>query len=90
MYRIPHDSIPVAHRAITLKDTHLILLQEPTMATDPVCLMIVDEDETKFTSVYKEHMYYFCCNWCKKKFEENPRRYSRLAHDVSVDLKQVT
>ncbi len=36
--------------AITLKDTHPILLQEPTMATDPVCLMIVDEDEAKFTS----------------------------------------
>jgi YHS domain-containing protein len=52
--------------------------------------MIVDEDEAKFTSPYKEHKYYFCCNWCKKKFEENPRRYSRLANDVSVDLKQVT
>ena len=76
--------------AITLKDTHLILLQEPTMATDPVCLMIVDEDEAKFTSQYKEQMYYFCCNWCKQKFDENPRRYSRLANDVSVDLKQVT
>jgi Cu+-exporting ATPase len=60
------------------------------MATDPVCLMIVDEDEAKFTSMYKEHTYYFCCNWCKKKFEENPRRYSRLANDISVDLKQVT
>jgi YHS domain-containing protein len=76
--------------AITLKDTHPILLQEPTMATDPVCLMIVDEDEAKFTSMYKEQMYYFCCNWCKKNFEENPRRYSRLANDISVDLKQVT
>jgi YHS domain-containing protein len=76
--------------AITLKDTHLILLQEPSMATDPVCLMIVDEDEAKFTSMFKEQMYYFCCNWCKKNFEENPRRYSRLANDISVDLKQVT
>jgi YHS domain-containing protein len=76
--------------AIKLKDTPPILLQEPTMATDPVCLMIVDEDEAQFTSTHKEQMYYFCCNWCKKKFEENPRRYSRLANDFSVDLKQVT
>lgn len=60
------------------------------MATDPVCLMIVDEEEAKFTSLHKDHKYYFCCNWCKKQFEENPKRYSRIAPDVSVDLKQVT
>ncbi len=36
------------------------------MATDPVCLMIVDEDDAKFTSKYRDHEYYFCCNWCKK------------------------
>jgi Cu+-exporting ATPase len=60
------------------------------MATDPVCLMIVGEDDAKFTSQYKEQKYYFCCNWCKQKFDENPKRYSRLANDISVDLKQVT
>ena len=30
------------------------------MATDPVCLMIVDEDDAKFTSSYKNLKYYFC------------------------------
>ena len=60
------------------------------MATDPVCLMIVDEDDAKFTSTYKDQKYYFCCNWCKKNFEENPKRYSRISPDVSVDLKHVT
>jgi YHS domain-containing protein len=53
-------------------------------------LMIVDEDDAKFTSMYKDQKYYFCCNWCKKNFEENPKRYSRISHDVSVDLKHVT
>lgn len=40
------------------------------MATDPVCLPIVDEDNAKFTSKYREQKYHFCCNWRKKKFEE--------------------
>lgn len=56
------------------------------MATDPVCLMIVDEDDAKFTSTYKKQKYYFCCNYCKKQFEENPKRYSRLGIDARVDL----
>jgi hypothetical protein len=34
MYRIPHDSIPVAHWEITLKDTHLILLQANEVTYD--------------------------------------------------------
>ena len=60
------------------------------MATDPVCLAIVDEDAAKFTSTCRERNYYFCCDWCKKKFEENPKRYSRISTDMSVDLKSVT
>ncbi len=60
------------------------------MATDPVCLMIVDEEDAQFTSIYKNENFYFCCNWCKKKFEENPKRYSRMSNDISVDLKHVT
>jgi len=60
------------------------------MATDPVCLMIVDEEDAQFTSIYKNENYYFCCNWCKKKFEENPKRYSRMSNDISVDLKHVS
>jgi YHS domain-containing protein len=60
------------------------------MATDPVCLMIVDEDDVKFTSDYKNQKYYFCCNWCKKQFDENPKRYSRLGISARVDLKEST
>jgi YHS domain-containing protein len=60
------------------------------MATDPVCLMIVDEDDAKFTAVFKNEKYYFCCNYCKKKFEENPKRYSRNSVDMSVDLSSCT
>jgi YHS domain-containing protein len=56
------------------------------MATDPVCLAIIDEDATTPTSTYRNENYYFCCNYCKKQFDENPRRYSRISHDISVDL----
>ncbi len=56
------------------------------MATDPVCLAIVDEDGAQFTSEYKNQKYYFCCNYCRKQFEENPKRHTRIAHDVCVDL----
>ena len=60
------------------------------MATDPVCLMIIDEEGAKFTSIHKNQKYYFCCNWCKKQFDENPKRFTRIAKDVSVDLKETT
>jgi YHS domain-containing protein len=58
------------------------------MATDPVCLAIVDEDDAQFTALHKNRKYYFCCNWCKKQFDENPLRYSRLGIDARVDLKE--
>jgi YHS domain-containing protein len=59
---------------------------EDTMATDPVCFMIIDEDTAQFKSTYRDTEYYFCCNYCKKQFDENPKRYSRLANDMTVDL----
>ena len=58
------------------------------MATDPVCLAIFNEDNATATSVYRDEKYYFCCNYCKKQFDENPRRYSRISHDISVNLDQ--
>jgi P-type Cu+ transporter len=60
------------------------------MSTDPVCLMVVDDEDARYTSVYRNQKYYFCCNWCKNKFDENPKRYSRIYTDMSVDLKSVT
>jgi YHS domain-containing protein len=57
------------------------------VATDPVCLAIFDEDDATPTSTYKDQKYFFCCNYCKRQFDENPKRYSRLSLDLSVDLK---
>ena len=58
------------------------------MKTDPVCFAILDDDKVTFKSTYRDTDYYFCCGYCKKQFDENPKRYSRLAHDFSVDLSQ--
>ncbi|MEN6442348.1 MAG: YHS domain-containing protein [Methanoregula sp.] len=56
------------------------------MATDTVCFAIVDEETARFKSTYQDHDYYFCCNYCKKQFDENPKRYTRLACDMNIDL----
>jgi YHS domain-containing protein len=55
------------------------------MATDPVCFAIIDDDGARFTSIYKDQKYYFCTNYCKKKFEEDPKRYSRIACDLNIE-----
>jgi YHS domain-containing protein len=55
------------------------------MATDPVCFAIVDDDSDRFMSTYKNQMYYFCKNYCKMKFDENPKKYSRTACDLNIE-----
>jgi len=62
-----------------------MILRQTTTATGPVCLAIVDEDDAKFTSKYREQEYYFCCDWRKKKFEENPKRYTCIVTGACVD-----
>ena len=56
------------------------------MATDPVCLAIVDEEDAKASAVYRNQKYYFCCNHCKKQFEANPKRFTRISVDAKVDM----
>jgi len=55
------------------------------MATDPVCFTIVDDDDARFTSTYKNKKYSFCTNFCKKKFDKNPQKYSRTACDLNIE-----
>jgi len=55
------------------------------MATDPVCYMVVDEEDARYKSTYRDADYYFCCAYCKKQFDENPKRYSRIVPDMNID-----
>ena len=52
------------------------------MAIDPVCMMEVDENRSKYGSRYKGKSYYFCTAGCKKKFDEDPEKYSRMVTEI--------
>lgn len=46
------------------------------MGRDPVCGMMVDEDEeVPAKSEYMGKIYYFCAAGCKKAFDENPAKF---------------
>ncbi len=45
------------------------------MAIDPVCKMVVEENQAAATSEYKGKKYYFCAVGCKKAFDQNPEKY---------------
>ena len=49
------------------------------MKTDPVCNMMVDEEEAETTSTYKGETFYFCSEECKAEFDQDPERYARAA-----------
>jgi YHS domain-containing protein len=46
------------------------------VATDPVCMMKVDEKSAKFVSDYRGKKYYFCAPGCKKTFDADPEKYA--------------
>ncbi len=46
------------------------------MVKDPVCGMTIDEKTAAATSDYKGQTIYFCAAACKKKFDQDPARYT--------------
>ena len=42
---------------------------------DPACKMEIEDKWAAFNSEYKGKTYYFCCESCKKRFDENPGKY---------------
>ena len=45
------------------------------MKIDPICKMMVNEEETEYKSEHSGKMYYFCAAGCKKAFDENPEKF---------------
>lgn len=45
------------------------------MVVDPVCRMQVEEDKAAAMTVHDGKSYYFCCQGCKEKFQQDPQRY---------------
>ena len=48
----------------------------PAKAEDPVCGMTVDTANAK-SAVDEGHVYFFCSQNCRDKFERNPAAYAR-------------
>jgi len=46
--------------------------------------MVVDEDETACRTHYQGQEFYFCSDFCRKKFEQNPGRYAKLARSLDI------
>jgi L-lactate dehydrogenase len=59
------------------------------MATDPVCGMVVHQDEEKHKVQYLGSTYHFCTLQCKKKFKKNPGRYLKLLTPGPGDERKV-
>lgn len=54
--------------------------QQPLAAgehLDPVCGMTVEEGPDAITYKYKETVYYFCGNGCRRAFEKDPEKFLR-------------
>ena len=49
------------------------------MAKDPVCDMMVDENNAAGKSEYQGKTFYFCSVICKKKFDRAPQEYANKA-----------
>lgn len=45
------------------------------METDPICRMQVDKTTAAAMTEYGGRKYYFCCQSCKEKFEQDPERF---------------
>jgi len=55
-------------------------------ARDPVCGMMVEEDQAAATSVYKGVTYYFCARGCKVAFDRDPEKYLSRQEEESPPM----
>ena len=45
------------------------------MVKDPVCGMMIAEEDAVAQSEYQGQTYYFCAHACKTRFDANPEQY---------------
>jgi Cu+-exporting ATPase len=63
-----------------MPDTHSHHADTGDIIRDPVCGMHVDPTAGKPTAEYRGHLYHFCCDGCRTKFQADPEAY-RTAED---------
>lgn len=57
------------------------------MVTDPVCKMVIEEEEAVGTSTYKGTTYYFCSEMCKERFDQDTEAYLKEPRDEEQKTK---
>jgi YHS domain-containing protein len=50
-------------------------LEGEAMNIDPVCGMIIDDNNREFQTMYAGRKFFFCSEECRKEFEERPEEY---------------
>jgi len=53
----------------------IALVEIKGQTKDPICSMMVDIATARYTSIYEDETYYFCCAGCKQKFDREPEKY---------------
>ncbi|MBI5634754.1 MAG: YHS domain-containing protein, partial [Nitrospirae bacterium] len=60
---------------LLLNHSNVLRGEETMKVIDPVCKMTIEEKDAVARSVYKESIYFFCSESCKKKFTVNPAAF---------------
>ena len=42
---------------------------------DPVCGMVIEDQDAAGSTTYESHKVYFCSDQCRREFEADPARY---------------
>ena len=53
---------------------------EVAEAKDPVCGMMVEIANARYTTGHNGQTYYFCCAGCKRSFEKEPEKYLEISN----------
>jgi len=76
----PPQPLPISNVAMKEQSGHAPTLivdvkGKSGQAKDPICGMMVEIATARYTSLYHEETYYFCCAGCKQKFDKEPKKY---------------
>ncbi|MDZ7364144.1 MAG: XdhC family protein [candidate division KSB1 bacterium] len=71
--RPPSIKLPIMN--VSAPQPAAIVVEMKGQAKDPICGMMVEIATARYTSIYEDDTYYFCCAHCKQKFDREPEKY---------------
>jgi xanthine dehydrogenase accessory factor len=74
-----------AARSVMLPVMQESAAAEPVEAWDPICGMAVDTLTAKYTSVFEDKTFYFCCLRCKETFDGSPRSHPQISQITQIE-----